>query len=107
MARTYTEAELDAAIEALTDPDRFRRAEAMVAVAAPKLQRVLASALEAGGWFEETHEAEIRKAGELPGTEERLGAIRTLLAEEARMGMMVGVAIGWALSEELSDDQED
>ena len=107
MARTYTEAELDAAIEALTDPDRFRHAEAMVAVAAPKLQRVLASALEAGGWFEETHEAEIRKAGELPATEERLGAIRTLLAEEARMGMMVGVAIGWALSEELSDDQED
>jgi hypothetical protein len=30
-------------------------------------------------------------------------AVRTLLAEEARMGMMVGVAVGWALAEELSD----
>jgi hypothetical protein len=107
MASSYTEAELDAAIEALTDPDRFRRAESMVAVAAPKLQRVLASALEAGGWFEETHEAELRRAGELPALDERLAAVRTLLAEEARMGMMVGVAVGWALSEELRDDQED
>jgi hypothetical protein len=29
--------------------------------------------------------------------------VRTLLAEEARMGMMVGVAVGWALAEELSE----
>ena len=28
--------------------------------------------------------------------------MRTLLAEEARMGMMVGVAVGWALAEELT-----
>ena len=35
-----------------------------------------------------------------------------LLAEEARMGMMVGVAVGWALAERLqeqptSPDKED
>jgi hypothetical protein len=30
-----------------------------------------------------------------------LTAVRTLLAEEARMGMMVGVAVGWALADEL------
>jgi hypothetical protein len=29
--------------------------------------------------------------------------VRALLAEEARMGMMVGVAVGWALKEEMSD----
>jgi len=40
----YTEAELDAAIEALERPDRFREAETLVAAAAPKLQRVLAQA---------------------------------------------------------------
>jgi hypothetical protein len=28
--------------------------------------------------------------------------VRTLLAEEARMGMMVGVAVGWALKEEMN-----
>jgi len=32
--------------------------------------------------------------------------IRTLLAEEARMGMMVGVAVGWALAEELHQADE-
>jgi hypothetical protein len=34
-------------------------------------------------------------------------AIRTLLAEEARMGMMVGVAVGWALAEELSSTEQE
>jgi len=32
--------------------------------------------------------------------------VRTLLAEEARMGMMVGVAVGWALAEKLSEQEE-
>ena len=31
--------------------------------------------------------------------------MRTLLAEEARMGMMVGVAVGWALAEELQSSE--
>ncbi len=102
MQRPYSEAELETAIEALTDPQRFRRAESLVADAAPKLQRVLVQALEAGGWFGEAHDAEIRKASEL-GPSECVSALRTLFAEEARMGMMVGVAVGWALAEELSD----
>ena len=33
--------------------------------------------------------------------DERLRAVRTLLAEETRTGMLVGVAVGWALSREL------
>ena len=37
----------------------------------------------------------------LPDPDERVAAVRALLAEEARMGMMVGVAVGWALKEEL------
>ena len=99
----YSEDELDAAIEALSEPDRFREAESVVAVAAPKLQRILAQALEAGGWFGESHEREVLKAATVPDSEERLTAVRTLLAEETRMGMMVGVAVGWALAEELSN----
>ncbi|HYU59414.1 MAG TPA: hypothetical protein VEK39_01525, partial [Solirubrobacterales bacterium] len=74
--------------------------------AAPKLQGVLAQALEAGGWFGESHEAEVLKAATVPDPDERLTAVRTLLAEEARMGMMVGVAVGWALAEELSQTNE-
>jgi hypothetical protein len=99
---SYSEQQLDAAVEALTDPERFGSAERVVARAAPKLQKVLASALAAGGWFGESHEAEVLRAATMPADEERLAAVRTLLAEETRMGMMVGVAVGWALHEELS-----
>ena len=99
------EERLDAAIEALTDRERFREAESVVGAAAPKLQRVLASAMEEGGWFRETHDDEVHKAATAPDEEERMTAVRTLLAEEARMGMMVGVAVGWALHEELSKDE--
>lgn len=101
----YTDAQIDAAIDAISDPEAFGQAEAMVARAAPRLQLVLAEALDAGGWFGESHEAEVLKAATAPGDEERLTAVRTLLAEEARMGMMVGVAVGWALAEQLAKSE--
>jgi hypothetical protein len=97
---------LSAAIERLTDADRFAEAETIVARAAPDLQRVLASAMAAGGWFGESHEAEVLRAATVPDPDERVSAVRSLLAEEARMGMMVGVAVGWALKEELTDHEE-
>jgi hypothetical protein len=102
-AMPVDQAQLDAAIDALTDRERFREAESVVAAAAPKLQRILADALEEGGWFGDAHESELRKAAAAASEEERLTAVRTLLAEEARMGMMVGVAVGWALAEELRE----
>lgn len=98
--------ELDAAIERLLDAERFGEAERIVARAAPQLQRVLAAALAEGGWFGEPHEAETLKAATVPDPDERIAAVRALLAEEARMGMMVGVAVGWALRKELSGKQE-
>ena len=88
--------ELEAAIERLLDPERFSEAERVVARAAPQLQKVLASALAQGGWFGEPHEEQALKAATTPDPQERLAAVRALLAEEARMGMMVGVAVGWA-----------
>ena len=106
MSHPYSDDEVRAAVEALSDPERFERAESVVAAAAPQLQQVLAQALESGGWFGEAHEAEVRKAAEADDPEQRAVATRTLLAEEARMGMMVGVAVGWALAEELNRDKE-
>lgn len=100
------EKELEAAIERLLDPQRFSAAERVVAQAAPRLQKVLAAALAEGGWFGEPHEAEALKAATVPDPDQRLAAVRALLAEEARMGMMVGVAVGWALKEELSEPTE-
>jgi hypothetical protein len=96
------ESEFEAAIERLLDPARFAAAERVVARAAPQLQKVLASALAEGGWFGEPHEAEALRAATVPDADERIAAVRALLAEEARMGMMVGVAVGWALKEEMS-----
>ena len=106
MAPAFSEAELDAAIQALEDPERFREAETMVAGAAPKLARVLAQALEAGGWFAESHDDAAAQASATQDEEERLRAIRTLLAEETRVGMLVGVAVGWALANELLEKDQ-
>ena len=98
--------QLEAAIERLSDVERFAEAERIVTRAAPQLQRVLTSALAEGGWFGESHEAETLRAATVPDPEARLAAVRTLLAEEARMGMMVGVAVGWALREETAATQD-
>jgi hypothetical protein len=101
------ESEFEAAIDRLLDPRRFSEAERMVARAAPQLQKVLAAALAEGGWFGEPHEAETLRAATVPDPDERIAAVRALLAEEARMGMMVGVAVGWALNEEMTDRVDD
>jgi hypothetical protein len=106
--RSPTDAEIDAAVEALADPERFRSAESRVARVAPQLQRILNQALEEGGWFGEAHESELLKAATNPDQDERLRAVRTLLAEETRIGMLVGVAVGWELALELEQNpQED
>lgn len=96
---------LEAAIERLAEADRFSEAEAIVARSAPQLQKVLGAALAEGGWFGESHESQTLEAATVPDPEERIAAVRTLLAEEARMGMMVGVAVGWALKEEMNEGE--
>lgn len=97
----YSDEQVDAAIDAISEPEAFRDAERAVARAAPRLQGLLAEAMGAGGWFDESHEGEVLRVATLPDSDERLTAVRTMLAEEARMGMMVGVAVGWALADEL------
>jgi hypothetical protein len=97
---------LDAAIERLTDSERFSDAERIVARAAPQLQRVLAAALADGGWFGDSHKSETLRVATVPDPDERIAAIESLLAEEARMAMMVGVTVGWALHEEMNQPQD-
>jgi hypothetical protein len=99
--RAYTDAELDAAIAAITDPEKLRGAQDLVLRSAPALTRVLATALEEGGWFDLGHEQAVREATQREDPGERLRDIRTLLAEETRMGMLVGVAVGFQLAREL------
>jgi len=98
--------QVDAAVRALSDPARFEGAERLVSAAAPQLQRVLAHALNEGGWFEGAHGSELRAAAAEPDEDSRVARIETLLAEETRMGMLVGVAVGWQLANELGNPNE-
>ena len=104
---TFTDEQLDRAVEALSDPERFRDAEARIARVAPQLQRILGEALHAGGWFSEAHESQVRRAAQEEDETARTAAVRTLLAEETRMGMLVGVAVGWELARELERPESD
>jgi hypothetical protein len=101
--RAYTDADIDAAIAAITQPERLREAQDLVARAAPSLQRVLATALAEGGWFDTAQEQAVRDATGEDDPAERARAVRTLLAEETRLGMLVGVAVGFELARELGE----
>ena len=103
--RRFTAEQVDRAVAALADePDRFAHAQEIVQHAAPSLQRVLAEALQAGGWFGEAHERQVEAAANAGDPQERLAAVRTLVAEETRLGMLVGVAVGIELLSELTKE---
>lgn len=98
---SFDQARLDAAIDAISDPARLSQAQDLVAQVAPGLQRVLAAALADGGWFDTAHDAAVREAVQHDDPDLRMRAIRTLFAEETRLGMLVGVAVGLELAREL------
>jgi hypothetical protein len=103
----FSDEQLDAAVRALSeDPERFAGAERLVSAAAPQLQRVLTHALHEGGWFGAAHQSEVRSAVTEPDEATRATRVETLLAEETRMGMLIGVAVGWELARELGDLEE-
>ena len=105
--RAYTDAELEAAIAAIADPERLRAAQDLVARSAPTLHRVLATALEEGGWFDLGHNQAVREAAAHDDLGERVRAVRTMLAEETRLSMLVGVAVGFELARELAGEPGD
>ena len=99
---TYTAEEVDAAVEALLEPDRLRHAQEVVTHAAPGLQQVLNAALDEGGWFGSAHEEQVARAVAASDDDERSRLVRTLLADETRLGMLVGVAVGFELANQLA-----
>jgi hypothetical protein len=107
-ARRFTAEQVDAAVAALSsDSERFVHAQEIVTHAAPGLQRVLNEALSAGGWFGEAHEAQITGVAATAAGPERESALRVLIAEETRLSMLVGVAVGLELARELFDVDDD
>jgi 2-keto-3-deoxy-galactonokinase len=97
----FTDEQVEAAVRALSDPGRFAGAERALSVLAPQLQSVLAHSLDEGGWFGDAHRAQVRSALAEPDEAVRAERVETLLAEETRMGMLIGVAVGWELAREL------
>ena len=106
-ARAYTDADIDVAIRAITNPERLREAQNLIARTAPSLQRVLAEALAEGGWFDLGHEHAVRDAAAGEGPGERARAVRALVEEETRLAMLVGVAVGFELARELDHANEE
>ena len=98
----HSDAEIDAAIEALSEPRRLDEAQRLVAARAPQLQRIIDQALEDADWFGSAHRAEVLKAAGRPDVDERLDAIQSLVAEETRVSMLVGVAVGYELAQLLT-----
>ena len=105
--RVFSDEQVEAAVRALSDPERFAGAERSLSVLAPSLQRVLAHSLEEGGWFGDAHRAQVRSALAEPDDALRAEKIEMLLAEETRMGMLVSVAVGWELARELGEPDPD
>jgi hypothetical protein len=105
--RAYNDTEIEAAIEAVRDPERLEGAQRLVAQNAPQLQRILSQALESSDWFGSAHQAEVERAAGEPDLDERVRAVRTLVAEETRLSMLVGVAVGFELGHVLMESTEE
>jgi hypothetical protein len=104
--RAYSDAEVEAAIQALAEPERLEDAQRMVGANAPGIQRILNEALEAADWFGSAHQAAVLEAAGKPDVDERLTAVRTLIAEETNVAMLIGVAVGYELAHELMDKED-
>ncbi len=101
MPARHSDAEIDAAIEALSDPARLEEAQRLVQSRAPQLQGILDQALEAADWFGSAHQAEVLRAAGQADVDERVAAVGNLVAEETRLSMLVGVAVGYELGQML------
>jgi hypothetical protein len=99
--RSYSDQELDTALASIAAPGALRQAQDVVIRTAPSLQRLLATALAEGGWFDQGHSQAVRQAAGTEDPHEREREVQTLVAEETRLGMLVGVAVGFQLAREL------
>ena len=99
--RSFTAEEVDAAVTELSKPDRLNHAQEVITHAAPGLQRILDAALDEGGYFGSAHEAQILQATAAEDLDARKDAVRALVTEEVRIGMLIGASVGFELAREL------
>lgn len=106
-SETDTTAAVERILAGLGEPGAFDAAERRIAPVAGQLQVTLDKALAAGGWFDEAHEGAVLKAATTPDEQARLDAVRNLVLEQTRLGMLVGVAVGWEIAERLAEGRGD
>jgi len=105
--REHTEAEIEAAVKVLSEPERLEEAQRVVASAAPSLQAILENALEAAEWFGSAHHAQVMEATGQEDPMKRLDAVQRLIVEETRVSMLIGVAVGYELAHVLNEHRGD
>ena len=59
------------------------------------------AALESADRFGSAHQAAVLRAAGVADPDERIAAVRTLIAEETRVSMLIGVAVGYELARQL------
>jgi hypothetical protein len=104
--RAYSDAEVEAAIQALSDPARLEEAQRVVGANAPGIQRILDEALQAAEWFGSAHRAAVLEAAGKPDVDDRVTAVLTMIAEETSVAMLIGVAVGYELAHELMQRED-
>ncbi|HEX6391156.1 MAG TPA: hypothetical protein VFZ89_16970 [Solirubrobacteraceae bacterium] len=103
---TYTAEQVDAAMASLSDPERLRHAQEVVTHAAPGLQRLLNMALDEGGYFDGPHDQAVTEAAAIEDPAQRATAVHTLVAEQTRLGMLIGATVGFELARELQRNHD-
>ncbi|MFT4049711.1 MAG: hypothetical protein QM648_07705 [Solirubrobacterales bacterium] len=98
---TDEQAQIEAVIEELGEEHGLDAVEERLAQVAPQLQGLLDDALRAGGWFDDAHESTVLKTATLPDPDQRIADVRNFVLEQTRLGMLVGVAVGWEIAERL------
>jgi hypothetical protein len=99
--RRFTAEQVDAAVDALSQPERLGHAQEVITHAAPGLTRILDAALSEGGYFDAAHEAQIEAAASADDAAQRSAAVRQLVHDEVRIGMLIGASVGFELAREL------
>ena len=103
--RAHSPEEIRAAVEVLSDPERLADAQQVIASAAPEIQHILEQALEEADWFGIAHRTQVEEALGHEDPQARLDAIGGLIAEETRLSMLIGVAVGYELAHVLNENE--
>jgi hypothetical protein len=101
--RKYSDEELEAAMQALSEPDRLEDAQRVVSRSAPALQRIFDQALHSAEWYGSARRAEVVRAAGVADPDERMEAVGRLIDEESRVSMMIGVTVGFELAHQLME----